>query len=349
MELDVWTRAEATRAEWDEAAGHWRVTVRREGEDVTLTPTHIVFATGNYGRPYTPRFPGMETFRGEQHHSADHPGPDAYAGKKVVIIGSNNSAHDIAAALYEVGAEPTMVQRTSTCVIRSDSLMEYGLGPLYSEAATEAGIGTHKADLLFASVPYALMAEDGKRLTDRIREVDADFYSRLEASGFWLDFGADGSGLGMKYLRRGSGYYIDIGASDLVADGRIRLAQGQVTEIVEDGVILEDGRKLPADVIVYATGYGPMNDIVADLVDEETAAKVGKVWGLGSGTPKDPGPWEGEQRNMWKPTAVRNMWFHGGNLHLSRHYSLYLAMQLKARLEGIETPVYGRAEVHHAR
>jgi putative flavoprotein involved in K+ transport len=349
MELDVWTRAEATRAEWDEAAGHWRVTVRREGEDVTLTPTHIVFATGNYGRPYTPHFPGMETFRGEQHHSADHPGPDAYAGKKVVIIGSNNSAHDIAAALYEVGAEPTMVQRTSTCVIRSDSLMEYGLGPLYSEAATEAGIGTHKADLLFASVPYALMAEDGKRLTDRIREVDADFYSRLEASGFWLDFGADGSGLGMKYLRRGSGYYIDIGASDLVADGRIRLAQGQVTEIVEDGVILEDGRKLPADVIVYATGYGPMNDIVADLVDEETAAKVGKVWGLGSGTPKDPGPWEGEQRNMWKPTAVRNMWFHGGNLHLSRHYSLYLAMQLKARLEGIETPVYGRAEVHHAR
>ena len=35
------------------------------------------------------------------------------------------------------------------------------------------------------------------------------------------------------------------------------------------------------------------------------------------------------------------LWFHGGNLHQSRHYSLYLALQLKARAEGIDTPVYG--------
>jgi hypothetical protein len=61
-------------------------------------------------------------------------------------------------------------------------------------------------------------------------------------------------------------------------------------------------REVPADVIVYATGYGSMKGWVADLVDQATADKVGKVWGLGSDTPKDPGPWEGEQRNMWKPT-----------------------------------------------
>ncbi len=42
------------------------------------------------------------------------------------------------------------------------------------------------------------------------------------------------------------------------------------------------------------------------------------------------------------------MWFHGGNLARSRYYSLYLALQLKARMEGIPTPVYKRAEVHHA-
>ena len=64
------------------------------------------------------------------------------------------------------------------------------------------------------------------------------------------------------------------------------------------------------------------------------ADKVGKVWGLGSDTTKDPGPWEGEQRNMWKPTQQEALWFHGGNLHQSRHYSLYLALQLKARQEG---------------
>ena len=74
---------------------------------------------------------------------------------------------------------------------------------------------------------------------------------------------------------------------------------------------------------------------------------MGKVWGLGSDTKKDPGPWEGEQRNMWKPTQQEGLWFHGGNLHQSRHYSLYLALQLKARLEGLDTPVYGLQEVHH--
>jgi putative flavoprotein involved in K+ transport len=66
--------------------------------------------------------------------------------------------------------------------------------------------------------------------------------------------------------------------------------------------VLSDGSELPADLIVYATGYGSMNGWAADLISHEVADKVGKCWGLGSATTKDPGPWEGEQRNMWKPT-----------------------------------------------
>jgi putative flavoprotein involved in K+ transport len=80
---------------------------------------------------------------------------------------------------------------------------------------------------------------------------------------------------------------------------------------------------------------------VAEIVSEEVARKVGRCWGYGSGTPGDPGPWEGEVRNLWKPTAVPQLWFHGGNLHLSRFNSLFLALQIKARMEGIPTPVYG--------
>jgi putative flavoprotein involved in K+ transport len=110
---------------------------------------------------------------------------------------------------------------------------------------------------------------------------------------------------------------------------------------------MADGRELPADVIVHATGYGSMNGFVADIVDRETADKVGKVWGLGSNTTKDPGPWEGEPRNMWKPTRQEALWFQGGNLAQARHYSQFLALQLKARLEGIATPVYGLQETHH--
>jgi hypothetical protein len=163
-----------------------------------------------------------------------------------------------------------------------------------------------------------------------MRERDKEFYDRLTAASFELDWGDDDSGLFMKYLRRGSGYYIDVGACDLVADGRIKLAHGQVDRLTEDSVVLADGTELPADLVVYATGYGSMNGWAADLIGQEAADKVGKVWGLGSDTTNDPGPWEGELRNMWKPTQQPNLWFHGGNLHQSRHYSLYLALQLKA-------------------
>jgi putative flavoprotein involved in K+ transport len=291
--------------------------------------------------------PGQDVFRGDQHHSSAHPGPDAYRGKRCVVIGSNNSAFDICGALWENGADVTMVQRSSTHIVRSDSLMEIGLGALYSEQAVAGGMTTEKADLTFASLPYRIMHEFQIPLYDQMRERDADFYQRLEASGFDHDWGEDGSGLFMKYLRRGSGYYIDVGAADLVANGDVALVQGQVDHLTEDSVVLADGTELPADLVVYATGYGSMNGWAADLISQEVADRVGKVWGHGSGTTKDPGPWEGEQRNMWKPTQQEALWFHGGNLHQSRHYSLYLALQLKARQVGIPTPVYRLQEVHH--
>ena len=347
MELNYWTRTTCKSARYDEASKEWTVVVDRDGEEVTLRPKQLVLATGMSGKANMPKFPGMERFKGDQHHSSRHPGPDAYRGKKAVVIGSNNSAHDICAALWENDVDVTMVQRSSTHIVRSDTLMDIGLGALYSEEAVRNGMTTEKADLIFASLPYRILHEFQIPLYDKMREVDAEFYAGLEKAGFWLDWGADGSGLFMKYLRRGSGYYIDIGASQLIIDGEIKLAHGNVHEIVDDGVVLEDGTKLEADVIIYATGYGSMNGWAADLIGQDVADKVGKCWGLGSDTPKDPGPWVGEQRNMWKPTQQEALWFHGGNLHQSRHYSQFLSLQLKARMEGIETPVYGIPDTYH--
>ncbi|UQS25844.1 NAD(P)/FAD-dependent oxidoreductase [Amycolatopsis thermalba] len=347
MDVPYWTRSEVKSASYDEDTAQWTVTVDRAGETVVLTPKQLVFATGMSGKPNIPSFPGMDVFEGEQHHSSQHPGPDAYAGKKAVVIGSNNSAHDICAALWEHGADVTMVQRSSTHVVKSDSLMEIGLGDLYSERAVANGITTDKADMVFASLPYRIMHQFQIPVYEQIKQRDADFYERLEKAGFLHDWGDDGSGLFMKYLRRGSGYYIDVGASELVAGGDIKLVRGQVDHLARDAVVLSDGTELKADLVVYATGYGSMNGWVADIAGQEMADRVGKCWGLGSGTTKDPGPWEGEQRNMWKPTQQPGLWFHGGNLHQSRHYSLYLALQLKARYEGIPTPVYGLQEVHH--
>jgi len=348
MELNYWASTTAKKATYDPKAKEWTVVVERDGKEITLKPKQLVLATGMSGKANWPKIKGQDIFKGEQQHSSTHPGPDKYKGKKVVVIGSNNSAHDICAALWEAGADVTMVQRSSTHIVKSDTLMDIGLGSLYSEQAVNNGVTTQKADMIFASIPYRILHEFQIPLYEQMKERDKDFYAALEKAGFMLDWGDDGSGLFMKYLRRGSGYYIDVGACDLVIDGSIKLKSGSdVQELTEDAVILKDGTRLPADLVIYATGYGSMNGWAADLISKEVADKVGKCWGLGSDTTKDPGPWEGEQRNMWKPTQQEGLWFHGGNLHQSRHYSLYLALQLKARMEGIPTPVYGLQQVHH--
>jgi putative flavoprotein involved in K+ transport len=345
MELDYWTASPCKSAEWDAARGEWHVAVEREGAPVTLRPKHLVLATGVSGFPEVPRLPGAERFRGQQHHSSRHAGGEGWQGRRCVVVGANNSAHDIAADLWEHGAEVTMLQRSPTLVMRASTLARYRT--TYSEEAEAAGITVDKADLTTAALPYALLTQALQPMVRKVRSEDAAFYDRLEAAGFRLTFGEDETGIWPMYLRRGSGYYIDVGASDLIADGSIGLKSGiEVSHLTEDAVVLQDGSSLAADLVVYATGYGSMNQWAAKLISQDVADKVGKVWGLGSGTTKDPGPWEGELRNMWKPTAQEALWFHGGNLMQSRFYSRFLALQLKGRFEGLPATVHAREAVH---
>ncbi len=242
MELNYWTLSEATSATYDEAKQEWTVSVNRNGETVVLRPKQLVLATGMSGIANVPKIPGAESFKGDIHHSSKHPGGEKYRGKKCVVIGSNNSAHDICADLWEHGADVTMLQRSSTHIARSDTLMELALGGLYSEEAVKSGVTTNTADMIFASIPYKIMHTFQIPVYQEMARRDADFYARLKKAGFMLDFGEDGSGLFMKYLRRGSGYYIDVGASELVADGRIKLKSGVEIERITRQLGGHEGR-----------------------------------------------------------------------------------------------------------
>ena len=340
FELDIWTSTTAENASWDAESKLWTVTLQRDGAPVTVTARQLVFCTGAYGPPRRIDLPGQDSFRGTFMHSADYSGGAPFKGQRAVVIGAGSSAHDVAVDLWEAGAEVTMIQRRPSIVVRSETLMDLGFD-IYSEDALARGITTERADMIAAATPYALFTEGQKRLYEEIRARDAEFYRRLGAAGFDYDFGEDDSGLMMRALRTASGYYIDVGASDLIADRQIAVAaRDSVTGLTQTGVTLASGRELPADVVVACTGYQSMNEAVAGLVDRETADRVGPCWGLGSDIPGDPGPWLGELRNMWKPTAQEALWFHGGNLALSRFYSRFMALQLKARAEGIPTPVY---------
>ena len=340
MELPLWTGTSCRRAERE--GDRWRVEVEREGETVVLRPAELVFATGAYGPPRRLDLPGADTFRGTLIHSSDYADGRDFAGKRCVVIGAASSGHDVAFDLCQAGAEVTMIQRSPTTVVRSETLMELSFDT-YSETALAEGLTHEQADMRSAATPFADFAAEQQDIYRTIRARDADFYARLAATGFALDFGEDESGLMMKALRTGSGYYIDVGCSALIIRGDIAVVSGQgVARLSEEGVILDDGREVPAELVVECTGYQSMHETIAQIASREVADRVGRCWGLGSGVRGDPGPYVGEPLNMWKPTAEEHLWVHGGNLALSRFYSRYLALQLKARLEGIATPVYQR-------
>lgn len=356
LSLNYWSRSNVDAVRWNPEAEEWVVEVTRresrddpsKGEKVVLRPKHVVVATGMSGAPNVPRFEGEELFAGQTCHSSAFGDGRPYEGKDCVVVGANNSAHDVAQDLWEAGARSvTMLQRSSTHVIKSKTFVDLFLGPLYSDKAKAEGTSVEKADLILASIPMRHFADFQRPLVEETKRRDAEFYKQLDAVGFVNDFGEDGTGLFLKYLRRGSGYVIDVGASDLVLRGEIKVEHSSIARFTERSVILANGKELPADLVVKATGFANMNSALSDVVGPELAAQVGMIWGFGSSTTRDPGPWEGEIRNMWKPTNVQNLWIHGGNLYQSRAYGKYLALQLKARYEGIPTPVYGIGKVHH--
>lgn len=347
MDLNYWPNTRAEKAHRD--GEKWSVQVNYGGEARMLSPKHIVFATGMSGYPRIPDFDGAASFMGGFIHSSEYRDGSAYEGKRAVVIGANTSAHDIAKDLVDKGAaEVTMIQRSSTMIASAESVARIFLGPMYSEDALAKGISTEDADFTAMTWPWALMPDRARLIAKAMEQHDAALLDRLRARGFRLDRAEDGAGIPLKSARRGGGFYVDFGASDMIADGRIGLVSGAgISRVEPDAILLNNGQQVECDLIVCATGFGPMNQFVADICGRDVADAVGRVWGLGSGLDGDPGPWEGELRAMWKPTGVENLWMHGGNLAQSRHYSRFLALQLKARLSGMSTPVFARQQVHH--
>ena len=349
MEINYWGLSECINASFDELNDEWKVVVDKNGEEVEIKTKHLVFATGMSGMPNIPSIKNSDQYKGDYVHSSNFISGSGYKDKNCVVVGSNNSAHDIAAELWEQGAmNVTMIQRSSTTVARSSTLLDLQTRGNFSEKAVQSGITVDIADLIVASNPYKTGHLDGQKSVELLKNIDKEFYQKLEDSGFLFDFGEDESGLSIKYLRRGSGYYIDVGGSELIISGEINLeSPAEIERFKEKSIVLNNGKEIDCDLVVFATGYGSMNQWAAKLISQKVADKVGKCWGLGSGTRKDPGPWEGELRNMWKPTNQNSLWFHGGNLAQARHYSKYLSLQIKARFEKLPLKVYGIPKVNH--
>ena len=133
---------------------------------------------------------------------------------------------------------------------------------------------------------------------------DSPLLQGLTAAGFAIDNGPDGSGLWMKYLSQGGGYYIDVGALQLIADKRIMINQGQeIKDIKARSIVLEDDPELEADEIVFATGYQNMRETARKVFRDELAERVNLFGGFDD---------EGETRGMWRRSGPPGFSFFGG-------------------------------------
>jgi putative flavoprotein involved in K+ transport len=321
MELNFWTATELISGNYDEQRKQWNVTLRRsDGSERIMHPRHLIFATGVSSIPTFPDLPGLDAFAGPVVHSGDFADAAQWQGRKALVLGTGTSGHDVAQELHAHGADVTIIQRSKTYVV---SLKEaQSVYAIYSE-----GIPFEDCDLLATSMPYPVLQRSYQLSTASSRDVDKPLLDALAQRGFRLWYGEDETGFQMMYLRRGGGYYFNVGCSDLIISGQVKLLQfADIESFVAEGARLRNGRIVPAELLVLATGYKNQQDTVRLYLGDAIADRIGPVWGFDDG---------GELRNMWRRTAQPGLWFTAGSLAQCRIFSRYLALQIKAIEEGL--------------
>jgi cation diffusion facilitator CzcD-associated flavoprotein CzcO len=317
MEVDFWTETTIEGADYDDTTQRWTARLRRADGARVLHPKHIVLATSVSGTPNIPEIDGIGNFTGKVLHSSAFAAGKEWAGRSAVVFGTGTSAHDICQELHASGAAVTMVQRSPTMIVNVEPAQ------LYDRAYLGDGPAIEIRDILNSGVPLPVMKAAHRLITDEVKKLDAPLLAQLEAAGFRLEFGEDGTGWPLKFRTRGGGYYFNVGCSELIADGRIRLIQAaDIAGVETDGLRLADGSALNAELFVLATGYKGPDHLVGQLFGAEVARRVGRVWGFDEAT--------SELANMWRRTGQPGLWFTAGAFSQARIYSRFIALQIDA-------------------
>ncbi|MEZ5854671.1 MAG: NAD(P)/FAD-dependent oxidoreductase [Hyphomicrobiaceae bacterium] len=326
MEINCWTNTEFVGGTWDDEAKCWSARLRRaDGTERVMRPRHLVFANGVSSYPFIPDIPGLDDFQGEVVHSEGFTSGAEWKGKNALILGTGSSANDIALDLHSHGVNTTLIQRGSTTVVSITPSARL------NEAVWDEGPPLEDCDLVVTSATPPLIVKTYKMVAQRMLELDKDLIEGLQKIGFKHDMGEDGAGHQMKYFRRGGGYNLDAGSSELMIKGEIGLLQyDRIERFTAEGARLQDGTVVPADVLVLATGYFPQVELVRRALGGDMVKRIGPVWGIGE---------DGELNNMYKRTPQQGLWFIAGGLAQCRINSKYLAIQIKAMELGKLAPL----------
>jgi len=318
MELNVWTSTTFLDAQYDENKKKWNAKIKlSDGSIKLMRPKHIVMAIGVSSIPNRVKILGIDNFQGELMHSSDYMNGKDYKGKNVVVFGTGTSAHDVAQDLYVHGANVKIIQRSPSMVVNVEPSAQLPY-QLYSE-----GLSTDDCDLITIASPLAVLKKTHQMLTEKTSKIDKPLLDKLKNIGFKLDYGQDNTGWQFKYLTRGGGYYFNVGASDLIADGKIKVIQfSDILDFTNSGIKMKSDDEFQIDLMITATGYKGQEYVVENLFGKSVSDKIGPIWGFDEDTQ--------ELRNMWMQTKQPGLWFHAGSLAQCRIFSKFLALQIKA-------------------
>lgn len=206
--------------------GSWLVETR----DRQFEASSVVIATGYNGIPYEPTWPGQQSFQGEIFHASHYRNGSPWRGKRALVVGAGNTGAEIAIDLFEHGAQSTICIR----------------GPIHVVPRDLNGV-----------VPAQILGQVFSRLPLPIADRLGLLTSKL-AFGDLSDCGIERPQIGpiSQIKQHGRIPLIDIGTIQHIREGNIRVVPG-IERFTEHSCVFVDGRELPFDVVVLATGYRP--------------------------------------------------------------------------------------------
>jgi monooxygenase len=236
-------------AEWSTEDACWIVQAEHDDEPVELTARWLFCAGGyyNYDRGHAPEFPGADRFEGTVVHPQFWPDDLDWTGRKVVVIGSGATAVTLVPAMAESAAHVTMLQRTPTYVVAAPAVdpihlwLKRWLGPVRAHRiARWKNVRLDK--LIFGG---------SRRFPDRVRKMIRSHNVKELPPGFEVDthFNPPYDPWDQRMCAAQDG---DLFAA--IRGGRASVATGRIGTFTEDGIELESGEKIEADLIVTATG-----------------------------------------------------------------------------------------------
>lgn len=323
LDLNVWTGTSFEDAAYDDETGEWTLRVTRaDGSTRELHPHHFIVAAGLNGPPKIPAVKGLDTFKGEYAHSGEYQRAADWEGKRALIVGAGVSAHEMAHDLYEHGVDVTMMQRGATYVINFETFNKFWFG-LYTE---DQPLPIEFADQVAYSMPNLVADDLNRQLVELAKEEDKELLAGLEARGFKLEWGPNGTGIIGSHMAGRDSYQINIGASELIADGEVKLKSGvELTELRDHTAIFSDGSEIEVDLVLFATGYEQLWDHIRSSLGGAAEA-VAKVYGRAE---------DGEYANAWRRSAQPGLWFVTGFVGMARFHSKFMTLLIKAIEEGI--------------